>query len=289
MLHLIILYLNTIKGLEKEITTIEKKAKPFLRWAGGKKWLLKQLESMVDIDSFNNYHEPFIGGGSVFFKFSPKTSFISDSNEWLIDTYKSIKEDPRAIIEYLDKFKKDKEHYYKIRKNNYSNPFKRSAQFIYLNQMSFNGIFRVNLNGKYNVPYGNRQSYNFDFDNIISVSSALQYTKISHSDFSKTIDDVKKGDLVFLDPPYTITHNLNGFVQYNQKIFSLEDQYKLAEMIQEIKNKEAFYILTNAAHKKVKEIFDNKDTLLEISRASVIGGKGAKRGKYSEYLFTNIK
>ena len=101
-------------------------------------------------------------------------------------------------------------------------------------------------------------------------------------------NNVKKGDLVFLDPPYTITHNLNGFVQYNQKIFSLEDQYKLAEMIQEIKRKEAFYILTNAAHKKVKEIFDDTDTLLEISRASVIGGKGAKRGKYSEYLFTNI-
>lgn len=154
--------------------------------------------------------------------------------------------------------------------------------------MSFNGIFRVNLNGKYNVPYGNREQYNFDCENILSVSSALQNTQISHSDFSKTIDNVKEGDLVFLDPPYTITHNLNGFVKYNQKIFSLEDQYKLAEMIQEIKNKNAFYILTNAAHKKVKEIFDNTDTLLEISRASVIGGKGAKRGKYSEYLFTNI-
>ena len=154
--------------------------------------------------------------------------------------------------------------------------------------MSFNGIFRVNLNGKYNVPYGNRENYNFDFDNIISVSSALQNTKITQSDFSKTINNVKKGDLSFLDPPYTITHNLNGFVQYNQKIFSLEDQYKLAEMIQEIKTK-AFYILTNAAHKKVKEIFDDTDTLLEISRASVIGGKGAIRGRYSEYLFTNIK
>lgn len=280
-----------IKELNKTIAGKEnlKKAKPFLRWAGGKKWLLKTLEEIINIDDFNSYHEPFIGGGSVFFKFSPKTSFISDSNEWLIDTYKSIKEDPQPIIKYLNKFKKDKEHYYKIRKTNYSDPFKRSAQFIYLNQMSFNGIFRVNLNGEYNVPYGNRENYNFNFDNIISVNSALKNTKISHSDFSKTIYNVKKGDLVFLDPPYTITHNLNGFVQYNQKIFSLEDQYKLAEMIQEIKNKNAFYILTNAAHKKVKEIFDHTDTLLEISRASVIGGKGAKRGKYSEYLFTNIK
>lgn len=280
--------LKTIKKLKEEITIVEKQAKPFIRWAGGKRWLLKHLETMIDINKYNTYHEPFIGGGSVFFKFSHKNSFISDSNEWLIETYNSIKENPNEIIKYLEKFKKDKEHYYKIRKINYTNQFKRSAQFIYLNQMSFNGIFRVNLNGKYNVPYGNREQYNFDCENILSVSSALQNTQISHSDFSKTIDNVKEGDLVFLDPPYTITHNLNGFVKYNQKIFSLEDQYKLAEMIQEIKNKNAFYILTNAAHKKVKEIFDNTDTLLEISRASVIGGKGAKRGKYSEYLFTNI-
>lgn len=267
----------------------DKKAKPFLRWAGGKKWLLKRLELMINIDNFKSYHEPFVGGGSVFFKFSPKESFISDANEWLINTYISLKENPFEIIEALKKLKKDKENYYKIRKTSYSNEFERSAQFIYLNQMSFNGIFRVNLKGKYNVPFGNRENYNFDFNNLISVSSALKNTKISNSDFSNTINNVKQGDLVFLDPPYTITHNLNGFVQYNQKIFSLEDQYKLAEMIQEIKNKNAFYILTNAAHKKVKEIFDDNDTLLEISRASVIGGKGAKRGKYSEYLFTNIK
>ncbi|WP_397362572.1 DNA adenine methylase [Olleya sp. R77988] len=274
--------------MKEETIIIEKQAKPFLRWAGGKRWLLKQLETIIDIDKYNAYHEPFIGGGSVFFKFSPKVSFISDSNEWLIETYNSIKENPNEIIKHLEKFSKEKEEYYKIRKRNYTDLFKKSAQFIYLNQMSFNGIFRVNLSGKYNVPFGNRSNYNFDFENIICVSSALKNTQITHSDFSNTIDNIEKGDLVFLDPPYTITHNSNGFVQYNQKIFSLEDQYKLAEMIQEIKNKGAFYILTNAAHKKVKEIFDDSDTLLEISRASVIGGKGAKRGKYSEYLFTNI-
>jgi DNA adenine methylase len=221
------------KKLKKEIKLIEKQAKPFLRWAGGKKWLLKQLESIIEINKYNTYHESFVGGGSVFFKFSPKSSFISDSNEWLIETYNLIKENPYKIIEHLEKFSKEKEDYYKIRSENYTNKFKRSAQFIYLNQMSFNGIFRVNLSGKYNVPYGNRREYNFDCENIISVSSALKNTHITHSDFSNTIDNVEEGDLVFLDPPYTITHNLNGFVQYNQKIFSLEDQYKLAEMIDE--------------------------------------------------------
>jgi len=272
----------------KETIIIEKQAKPFLRWAGGKKWLLKKLKSIVEIDQYDVYHEPFIGGGSVFFKFSPKASFISDSNEWLVETYLSIKENPFLIIEHLENFSKDKEAYYKIRDKKYQNQFKRSAQFIYLNQMSFNGIFRVNLHGKYNVPYGNRSKYNFDFENIIKVSSVLKNTKIDCSDFSKSINNIKKGDLIFLDPPYTITHNLNGFIQYNQKIFSIEDQYKLAEMIEEIKNKKAYYILTNAAHKKVKEIFTKNDSLFEVSRTSVVGGKYAKREKYSEFLFTNI-
>lgn len=269
---------------------VKKRPKPFLRWAGGKKWLLKYLENIIKIDEYNVYHEPFVGGGSVFFKFSPKQSYLSDSNKKLIETFISVKENPNEVINQLKKFSKSKEEYYKIRNKEFSDSFKEAAKFIYLNQMSFNGIYRVNLKGKYNVPYGYRDNYNFDYENILNASIALKNTVINHSDFFNTIKNINKGDLVFLDPPYTITHNLNGFVQYNQKIFSIEDQYRLAELIKLIKEKDAYYILTNAAHKKVKEIFyNNEDRLLEISRASLIGGKGAKRGKYSEYLFTNIK
>lgn len=260
-----------------------------MRWAGGKTWLLKKLESITDIEKYNSYHEPFLGGGSVFFKFTPNNSFLYDSNEWLIETYNSIKENPKEVIEHLEKFKKTKDEYYKIRQKKFKTDFKRSAQFIYLNQMSFNGIFRVNLEGKYNVPFGNREKYKIDFENIIKASSVLKNAKIECSDFENTIDNIQKGDLVFLDPPYTITHNLNGFVKYNQKIFSIEDQYRLAEMVKGIKLKKAYYILTNAAHEKVKEIFESEDSLLEVSRSSVVGGRHAQRGKYSEYLFTNIK
>jgi len=267
---------------------IEKPARPFLRWAGGKKWLLKYLNSILEINRFNVYHEPFIGGGSVFFNFAPKEAFISDSNRWLIDTYNSIKKEPKEVIKHLERFSKNKDDYYIIRSKEYSSVTKRSAQFIYLNQMSFNGIFRVNLSGKYNVPYGNRSSYNFNTENIMRASKALQNTIISSTDFTQSVKNVNSGDLIFLDPPYTITHNTNGFVQYNQKIFSIEDQYKLSEMIDLIKEKGGFYILTNAAHSKVKEIFEKDDSLIEISRSSVIGGNGAKRGKFSEYIFTNI-
>lgn len=266
----------------------EKTAKPFLRWAGGKRWLKKEINELIDIKKYSNYHEPFIGGGAILFHLKPSNSFISDSNKELIDTYIAIKDDPERVIEKLKKFKKDKESYYKIRSQIYNDLFDKAAKFIFLNQMSFNGIYRVNANGGYNVPYGNREKHQFDFENIFLVSNFLKNVIIKHCDFEESLKDVKRGDLVFLDPPYTIAHNLNGFVQYNQKIFSLDDQYRLSQAIDKIKKKEAFYILTNAAHSKVKEIFNKNDTIKEISRASVVGGKNSLRGQYSEYLFTNL-
>lgn len=115
----------------------------------------------------------------------------------------------------------------------------------------------------------------------------MQNVVIKSNDFYKITSNVKKGDLVFLDPPYTVTHNNNGFVQYNQKIFSLEQQYKLSHMINELKEIGAYYILTNAAHPKIREIFNHNDKIFEIARTSVIAGKTSNRGKYSELIITN--
>lgn len=274
--------MGTIKLIDSKV------AKPFLRWAGGKRWLKKEIDELVNMNKYENYHEPFIGGGAVLFQLKPKNAFISDINKELIDTYLAVKEDPSSVIEQIKKFKKDKESYYIIRSEIFENRFEKAAKFIYLNQMSFNGIYRVNASGGYNVPYGSRDKFEFDYDNIYLVSEFLKDVTITHCDFQDSLNNVENDDLVFLDPPYTIAHNQNGFIQYNQKIFSLEDQYRLSSIIDQIKQKNAFYILTNAAHLKVKEIFDKQDKILEISRASVVGGTNASRGQYSEYLFTNL-
>jgi len=274
--------------MNAQYITSSKKVKPFLRWAGGKRWLIKQLDDFLPIQ-FNHYHEPFIGGGSIFFHMNPKKAFISDFNEELIETYNAIKSNPHDVIKHLKLFKNTKEEYLKIRKQNFQSPEKRAARFIYLNQTSFNGIYRVNLKGQYNVPYGYREKYKFDIENILEVSSMLENTIIQHADFMECIDNVKENDLVFLDPPYTVAHNNNGFIQYNQKIFSLDDQYRLKELIFKIKAKKAYYILTNANHPKIREIFDVGDNITEVTRASLIGGKGAVRGKYSEIIITNSR
>jgi len=262
--------------------------KPFLRWAGGKKWLLKELDKFVDMKNYNSYHEPFVGGGAVYFHLSPQIARISDSNKELIDTYEVIKNNPEEVINHIKSFERSKEFYYLIRNKKYSTESEEAARFIYLNQMSFNGLYRVNQQGEYNVPYGYREKFQFDYDNLLRVSLLLKNTQITHQDFKESIADIKANDLVFLDPPYTVTHNSNGFIHYNKKLFSLADQYNLSYAINTIKSIGAYYILTNAAHQTIREIFDNGDKMYEIDRASLIGGKNAKRGNYAELILTNI-
>lgn len=272
----------------KEVILKDALARPFLRWAGGKTWLIKHL-TKVKSKSYNNYHEAFLGGGSTFFYLAPKNhSYLSDLNAELIETYQSIKDNVEGVIENLSMFTNDKECYYEARSTLFNDKFIRAARFIYLNQTSFNGIHRVNLNGEYNVPYGFRKKDFINKENLRAVSLALLNTTISKGDFYLTMNNLSPNDLVFLDPPYTVSHNNNGFIEYNEKIFSLEDQIRLSRMIDEIKASGAYYILTNAAHKTINELFEKGDTKLELFRANAIGGIKAKRGQTSEFVFTNI-
>lgn len=262
--------------------------KPFLRWAGGKNWLVKHLKELIPQNGFNNYHEPFLGGGSVFFSLKPlKTAFLSDLNKDLIETYICLKNRPEDIIKILKTYKKDAEFYYQIREQEFIDPAKKAARFIFLNQTSYNGIYRVNLRGKYNVPFADRQKNFLDAENLRITSESLKNAILYHGDFEILTQNIKKGDLIFLDPPYTVSHNRNGFIKYNQKLFSLNDQIRLSQLIDYIKKKDAYYILTNAAHKTIEEIFDKGDKVYELSRANLIGGINANRGKTTEYVFTN--
>lgn len=266
-----------------------KNTAPFLRWAGGKRWFTKYIDTFISKCDYVNYHEMFLGSGAVFFALSPsKNAYLSDLNQELIDTYSTIKTNPLEVIDELRTYINTKEFYYKIRNKNFENPIQMAARFIYLNQTSFNGIYRVNLKGEYNVPYGYRSKSFLDENLLLNASKALKNAKLVCTDFFDTKKNIKKGDLVFLDPPYTVSHNNNGFIKYNQTLFSLDDQVRLNEFIQYIKRKKAYFILTNAAHKTIKDIFDNGDKCIEVARASLIGGRKAKRGQVNEYVFTNI-
>ena len=269
----------------------EERIKPFLRWAGGKSWFIDHLETLIEGKTFTNYYEPFLGGGSVFFSLSvtDAVATLSDANKELIDTYIAIRDNVEEVIQYFSSYENTSAFYYSLRAKEPADPFERAARFIYLNHTSYNGLYRVNRNGKYNVPFGNRKSDALDIEEIRKASIALRGVELISGDFENRTGLIQKDTLVFLDPPYTVSHNDNGFIQYNQSIFSIEDQQRLANYIQFIMERGAYFILTNAAHDSIREIFANCGQSMLVERQSLIGGKKAKRGLTSELVFTNIK
>jgi len=273
-----------------EIT--DRKAKPFLRWAGGKKWFAKHLPQFIP-RKFNNFHEIFLGSASTYFNIPDhfySQAYLSDINDDLINTFTQVKEKSPDVIKILKGFKNEEDYYYKIRNlHEHSDPIFRAARFIYLNKTSYNGIYRVNSTGKFNVPYGYRRNVDFiDEKNLFAVSSKLKNAHLSVSDFDNALDSVKKDDFVFIDPPYTVAHENNGFIEYNKNLFSLDDQIRLSKAIERLVSKGAFYLLTNAKHSKILEIYSNLDKPKILKRHSNIGGNGAKREVINEYIFTNV-
>lgn len=263
--------------------------KPFLRWAGGKTWLIKYLSNYLPSSGFNTYHEPFLGGGSVFFSLQPQKAILSDLNQELIGTYLQVKDNVEDVIKHLSNFSNTSINYYQVRGTNYDSETQKAAKFIYLNQTSFNGIYRVNLKGEYNVPFGYRNKDFLDTKALRAASEALKNVELLHVDFVETLNNIKEGDLVFIDPPYTVAHENNGFVKYNQNIFAWEDQERLNNYIKSVTEKGAYFIMTNAAHKSIEELYSDIGESIKLQRASLIGGKGALRTLYNELLYSNIK
>lgn len=262
--------------------------KSFIRWAGGKSWLVPYVKELIDGLDFNNYYEPFMGGASIFFAIdTPNNSYLSDLNEDLVNAFASIKEDHNEVIAHLKKFENDEESFYEIRKSEPREKFERAARFIYLNFNAYNGLYRVNKKGKFNVPYGRRNA-SYNFERLAEVKEKLIGAEITCQDFEALKHKIQKGDLIFLDPPYTVSKDDNCFIGYNSTLFSLTDQHRLGDFLDVIKDKGAYFIMTNAAHDTILKIFKERGRMIPRMRNSVIGGKNSYRGKVEEYIFTNI-
>lgn len=264
---------------------------PILRWAGGKRWLVPTVRDLVaGQPQLRGYHEPFLGGAAVFLGLAPSgPGVLSDLNAQLIETYRAVRDDPAEVSRELVKHRNTERYYYELRARRPRSAARRAARFIYLNHTSFNGIFRVNLKGQYNVPYGRRPSPQIpDSDLLAAASRNLAEFELEAQDFSVTVESVRRHDLVFLDPPYTVAHNNNGFIKYNNKLFSFYDQQRLSHSIDSIRSRGAYYILTNAAHASIAQLFDKGDRRMTVHRRNVVGGSNAERGRAAEYLFTNL-
>lgn len=270
--------------------TARASAKPFLRWAGGKRWLAGTLQELTVDLSICTYYEPFLGGGAAFFSLPGlKRARLSDTNGELIDTWNAVKEMPDRVFASLTRYKNTATDYYRARDARPRSDANRAARFIFLNHTSFNGIYRVNLKGVYNVPYGSRKSISLPTeDDLHAVSSALEVATIEVLDFEDSVDRSRPGDLCFLDPPYTVAHNNNGFIKYNQKLFSLDDQQRLASALRDLRRKEVSFIMTNAAHTTLHEMFSPVADSRIVNRKNAVGGKLAARGVAAERLYTSL-
>ncbi|WP_028302636.1 DNA adenine methylase [Oceanospirillum beijerinckii] len=257
---------------------------PFLKWAGGKRWFTEHTKDFIP--EFNGtYIEPFLGSGAVFFHLQPEQAILSDKNDALINTYKAIRDGWRRVSYLLKEHQAlhSKEYYYEVRESIPTNRYELAARFIYLNRTCWNGLYRVNLQGKFNVPIGTKSNVILETDDFQALSKRLKQTTLLTDDFEAIIRQAGDGDFIFIDPPYTVKHNQNGFIKYNETLFSWQDQERLADAVKSAVKRGAKALVTNAAHESISELYaEFQQTTL--NRKNVLSGKPEFRGKYEELI-----
>lgn len=260
---------------------------PFLKWAGGKRWFVRHYSQLLP-QEYNRYIEPFLGGGAVFFHLKPELSTLGDANTDLIDTYSAIKMDWKEVFSALEIHQElhCKEHYYKIRDSETNNLYEKAANFIYLNRTCWNGLYRVNLKGKFNVPIGSKSKVILDDDNFQNISECLKNASLLNKDFEYLIDQADQDDLIFVDPPYTVRHNQNGFIKYNEKLFSWDDQERLYYSLKRALRRGAKIVGTNAYHDSVKDLYKDTFELSFAERSSTISSNLSNRKKFEELIIS---
>jgi DNA adenine methylase len=228
--------------------------------------------------------EPFLGGGSVFFHLRPKKALLSDSNAQLINTYQQVRETPTAIYHALLNHHQNHnaEYYYQQRQIAYQRPHERAAQFIYLNRVCWNGLYRVNTRGEFNVPLGTKTAVVLPTDDFILSSSRLGCATIVAADFEETLAGTKDGDFVFIDPPYVTRHNFNGFVKYNHKIFRWTDQERLCAAVMEASRRQVKFLITNADHGSIRCLYRGIGRHITLTRHSKLAADATNRSTITE-------
>ena len=270
---------------EVETASINGRVAPFLKWAGGKRWFVETCARLLP-QSFGRYIEPFLGSGAVFFHLSPANGVLSDKNRQLIETYEAIRDDWQGVLKELSWHHERhcRVHYYDIRNQRPRSPVRRAARFIYLNRTCWNGLYRVNLDGKFNVPIGTKTNVVLPTDDFAAVASLLRPMTLLVADYREAISNAKKGDLLFVDPPYVTKRHSGAFIKYNERLLSWDDQVALRDCLIEAKRRGARIVATNANNKAIRRLYEDDFEIIAASRSSVISGDPEGRGRRSELV-----
>lgn len=274
-------------------------AQPFVKWVGGKGRLLSQLEEIYP-KKYGTFYEPFVGGGAVFFSLSPSTSHINDTNPVLINAYKHIKDDVERVIEHLCALEKqfheletmeEKSALYYSKRDEYNSlpadAFEKTMLLIFLNKTCFNGVYRENSKGGFNVPFGKHSKPTIcNAENLRAISKVLQHTTITSSSFEVAVKDARSGDFIYFDPPYHPLNTTSSFTSYHASGFTSKDQEKLRDVFAALAKKGCKVMLSNSDTEFIRELY--KDFNVHVVYAGrAVNSVGSKRGKITEVVVTN--
>jgi len=268
---------------------------PFVKWVGGKRQLLNEIEKHIP-EQFSRYYEPFAGGGAVLFYVQPKKAVINDSNEELVNLYNVIKESSEELIKDLKKHKNEERYYYKVRgidreKEKYlelSN-VQRASRIIFLNKTCYNGLFRVNSSGEFNSPFGRYRNPNIIND--VRIRAASNYLsnndiKILSTDYEKSLLKIRKGAFVYFDPPYDPVSDSSSFTGYTKNGFDRTEQERLKKVCDKLNDKGVKFLLSNSSTKFIKGLY-REYNIVSIKAKRAINSKGDGRGETTEVLVKN--
>ena len=264
-------------------------ARPFLKWAGGKGQLLAQFRPLLP-PSRDRYFEPFVGGASLFFALGPPVATLSDVNAELIDCYRAVRDDVEQVIAALNEHRYSADHYYEVRATDPASlPLaQRAARTIFLNKTGYNGLYRVNRAGRFNVPMGRYRNPSFcDPENLRACSLALRGVGLEVRDFGAVLQAAQPGDFVYFDPPYVPASPTADFTSYVPGGFGPQEQERLGSVFETLAEREVFVMLSNSDMPAVRRLYEGF-RIDRVSAARSINSRGVSRGKVAEVVVRNF-
>lgn len=269
-------------------------AAPFLKWAGGKSRLLSQYQPFLPPrDAIRRYYEPFIGSAALYFHLQPAAARLSDCNWKLVETYRVVRDQPEALIAALQPHKNEKSYYYEVRAQNprQLSPVERAARLIYMNKTCYNGLYRENQKGEFNVPFGRYKRPKIcDRERLYAASEALQGVDLCHEDFAEAIADAGRGDFVYFDPPYVPLNATSSFTGYSRYGFDDGDHRRLAQAVHELTARGCQVMLSNSSAPLVYNLYQGHDYHIEqVQARRNINSKTHRRGPVTELLIMNYR
>lgn len=276
----------------------QKQARPFLKWVGGKTRLIPQFSAFLP-PTYETYIEPFLGGGALFFYLHPKKAYINDINKTLIYSYQVIKSKPKMLCRELCKLSDEylildhdrRKEYFYSRRDEFNQltslNTRKAVLMIFLNKSCFNGMYRENSLGKFNVPFGDYKNPKIcDSNNLLLVSEMLETVELSSTDFITAVNKAKRGDFVYFDPPYYPLSTTSNFTSYSQGSFNANDQETLRDLFVELDKRGCYVMLSNSSSDFIKELYKSYRQEVVLAGRS-INSKGGGRGKINELVVLN--